>query len=59
MIIPEVSTKERALLLQSPQIGLSAEQIIEGRIVAAEILRSMPGLAQALHNASVSLPSVP
>jgi hypothetical protein len=35
-------------LLMSPRLGLSAEQIIEGRIVAAEILRSLPGAAQAL-----------
>jgi hypothetical protein len=35
-------------LLMSPRLGLNAEQIIEGRIVAAGILRSMPGLAQEL-----------
>jgi hypothetical protein len=35
-------------LLMSPRLGLSAEQIIEGRIVAAEIFRSLPGAAQAL-----------
>ena len=35
-------------LLMSPRLGLSAEQIIEGRIVAAGILRSLPGAAQAL-----------
>lgn len=29
-------------LLQSPRLGLSAEMIIEGRVVAAEILRSTP-----------------
>jgi hypothetical protein len=29
-------------LLQSPRLGLSAETIIEGRVVAAEILRTMP-----------------
>jgi hypothetical protein len=34
--------------LMSPRLGLSAEQIIEGRIVAAGILRSLPGAAQAL-----------
>jgi hypothetical protein len=32
----------------SPRLGLSAEQIIEGRIVAAGILRSLLGAAQAL-----------
>jgi hypothetical protein len=35
-------------LLMSPRLGLNAEQIIEGRIVAAEIFRSTPGAAQAL-----------
>jgi hypothetical protein len=35
-------------LLMSPRLGLSAEQIIEGRIVAAGILRSLLGAAQAL-----------
>jgi hypothetical protein len=35
-------------LLMSPRLGLSAEQVIEGRVVASEIFRSMPGLAQAL-----------
>jgi hypothetical protein len=35
-------------LLMSPRLGLSAEQIIEGRIVAAGILRSLPDAPQAL-----------
>jgi hypothetical protein len=35
-------------LLMSPRLGLNAEQIIEGRIVAAEIFRSLLGAAQAL-----------
>ena len=35
-------------LLMSPRLVLTAEQIIEGRILAAGILRSMPGAPQAL-----------
>jgi len=35
-------------LLQSPLLGLTADQITAGRIAAAEILRSLPGTAQAL-----------
>jgi hypothetical protein len=35
-------------LLQSPALGLSADQVMAGRIVAAEILRSLPGAPQAL-----------
>jgi hypothetical protein len=35
-------------LLQSPRLGLSAEQILNGRIVAAEVLRSLPGASLAL-----------
>jgi hypothetical protein len=35
-------------LLMSPRLGLTAEQIIEGRVVASEVLRSLPGAAQAL-----------
>jgi hypothetical protein len=34
--------------LMSPRLGLSAEQIIEGRVLAAEVLRSMPDAPQAL-----------
>jgi hypothetical protein len=30
-------------LLTSPRLGLSAEQVIEGRVVAAELLRIGPG----------------
>jgi hypothetical protein len=45
-------------LLMSPRLGLSAEQIIEGRIVAAEILRSLPGAAQALVT-PIELPAAP
>jgi hypothetical protein len=35
-------------LLMSPRLGLSAEQIIEGRIVAAGILRNLPSAPQPL-----------
>jgi hypothetical protein len=35
-------------LLMSPRLGLTAEQIIEGRVVASEVLRSLPGAPQAL-----------
>jgi hypothetical protein len=35
-------------VLMSPRLALTAEQVIEGRIVAAEILRSLPPAPQAL-----------
>jgi hypothetical protein len=35
-------------VLMSPRLALTAEQVIEGRVVASEVLRPLPGAAQAL-----------